>query len=59
MILRLRTDKNNIEFVTIKKNARIKGPVNLIVQGDGDLIGRTPVEIRLIPAAIKVAVASK
>lgn len=56
MLLRLNPERNNIEVVTVTEKVVIKAPTNLIVQGDGDLIGRTPVEIRLIPTAIKVAV---
>ncbi len=59
MLLKIDPDKNNIEFVTVKDKVLIKSPANLIVQGDGDLIGTTPVEIRLIPAAIKIVVPAK
>jgi diacylglycerol kinase family enzyme len=34
----------------------IESPVGLTVQGDGDVIGETPVEIRLRPAALSVVV---
>jgi diacylglycerol kinase (ATP) len=59
MFLRIKPEKNNIEVVIVKKKVLIKSPAGLSVQGDGDFIGTTPVEIRLIPAAIKIAVPAK
>ena len=59
MLLRLDPEKNRIELIRVKEKVLISSPHDLIVQGDGDYIGKTPVEIRLIPAAIKIAVPRK
>jgi diacylglycerol kinase family enzyme len=59
MLLRLDPEKNRIEVIRVKEKVRILSPVDLIVQGDGDFIGKTPIEVRLIPAAIKIAVPKK
>lgn len=42
----------------VRKSIVIRSPEGLLVQGDGDLIGRTPIEIFLLPAALKIAVPS-
>lgn len=56
MLLRLDPEKNQIELIRVKEKIRITAPVDLTVQGDGDYIGKTPVEIRIIPSAINMAV---
>ncbi len=45
-----------LDHIPMQESLIIEGPANLPVQGDGDLIGVTPVEIKLVPRALKVAV---
>lgn len=49
-----RNDKLN--YRSIDQTLHIKEPAGLPVQGDGDLIAHTPVEVRVEPAALKIAV---
>ncbi|MDA1329889.1 MAG: diacylglycerol kinase family lipid kinase [Chloroflexi bacterium] len=48
-----------LNCVEVYQSVRINTPGGLAIQGDGDLIGETPVEITLHPAALKVAVPLK
>ena len=46
----------DLNCLPARKSINILAPAGLPVQGDGDLIGYTPVEVRLQAAALKVAV---
>ncbi|MEX1247083.1 MAG: diacylglycerol kinase family protein [Anaerolineales bacterium] len=48
-----------LNHIPAQKTISIEGPAGLPVQGDGDWIGETPVEIHLEPGALKVAVPLK
>jgi diacylglycerol kinase family enzyme len=45
-----------LDHFPVFKSVWIKTPVGMPVQGDGDLIATTPVEVRLEPRALKVVV---
>jgi diacylglycerol kinase (ATP) len=45
-----------LNCMEVHEAVRIRAPEGLTVQGDGDVIGQTPVEIALQPAALKVVV---
>jgi diacylglycerol kinase (ATP) len=51
-----RPAKHLSHFVTSEKRTSIKSDVPLPVQADGDIIGTTPIEIEVLPGAIKVVV---
>ncbi len=48
-----------VDCLPAQRSIRIMSPEGLPVQGDGDKIGYTPIEILLEPAVLKVAVARK
>jgi diacylglycerol kinase family enzyme len=50
---------NKLNHIPMKRSMLIKGPVGMAVQGDGDVVTKTPVEIVLEPAALKIAVHNK
>jgi YegS/Rv2252/BmrU family lipid kinase len=41
---------------TVERNVAISTDSSLVVQADGDIIGRTPVEIRVLPRALRIVV---
>ncbi|HKY78374.1 MAG TPA: diacylglycerol kinase family protein [Anaerolineales bacterium] len=45
-----------LDHIPVYKSVWIRTPEGLPVQGDGDLIGATPIEVRLEPRALKVVV---
>ncbi|MEX1071246.1 MAG: hypothetical protein WEC37_01345, partial [Anaerolineales bacterium] len=47
-----------LNCMAAQQSIHINAPAGLPVQADGDLIGVTPVEVRLEAAALKVAVQS-
>ncbi len=49
-----RTPKLAARFIPVKQRVRIDSPAPLFVQADGDIIGRTPVEIEVLPGALTV-----
>lgn len=53
-----RSERRNesLSRLVARKRIIIRSPAGLPVQGDGDDIGQTPVEIELVPAALNVAV---
>jgi diacylglycerol kinase (ATP) len=51
-----RPAKHLSHFVMAEKKISIKSDVPLPVQADGDIIGKTPIEIEVLPGAIKVVV---
>jgi YegS/Rv2252/BmrU family lipid kinase len=49
--------KKELRTLTVKKNIRIEGAGReYTVQADGEVIGRTPVEVTVAPSAVKVIV---
>ena len=52
------SDRRNqgLRRLAARQHIVIRSPAGLPVQGDGDDIGQTPVEIELVPAALNVAV---
>jgi len=41
-------------FIQAERSVRIRGDTHLPVQADGDIIGNTPIEVTVLPAAITV-----
>jgi diacylglycerol kinase family enzyme len=56
-MIRNRPTKHLSHFINSEKNISIKSSVPMLVQADGDIIGTTPVEIEVLPAAVIVLVA--
>lgn len=48
--------EQRVHRLTARQRVIIRSPKQMLVQGDGDGIGRTPVEIQMLPASLKVAV---
>jgi diacylglycerol kinase family enzyme len=46
----------NSHSLDVKERVRIETSVPVIVEGDGDIIGKTPIEFNFVPAAIRVLV---
>jgi diacylglycerol kinase family enzyme len=46
----------NVRWLRARRSIRIESNRRLPVQGDGDLIGETPVEITVLPHAVRVIV---
>jgi undecaprenyl-diphosphatase len=53
---RHRTDEHS-KFYRIRECAVIDSNRPVLVQGDGEIVGRTPVTLRVVPAALRVLVA--
>ncbi len=49
----------NLRYIDIKDKIEIRANLGLPVQADGEVIGKTPVEIKLVPQALKVIVPIK
>lgn len=47
----------NARFFRVRERAVIESSQPILVQGDGEIIGRTPVTLRVVPAALRVLVA--
>jgi diacylglycerol kinase family enzyme/membrane-associated phospholipid phosphatase len=45
------------KFYRVRSCAVIDSPRPVLVQGDGEIVGRTPVTLRVVPAALRVLVA--
>jgi len=48
-----------LKCITLRESMQIQAPDGLLVQGDGDLIGQTPITLTLLPSALKIAVPRK
>lgn len=47
----------NARFFRVRERAVIESSQPILVQGDGEIIGKTPVTLRVVPAALRVLVA--
>lgn len=47
----------NTRFLRAREEVLIESDVPMLVQGDGEILGRTPVRLRLVPKAVSVVVA--
>lgn len=56
MVLRRSRKSRSLHSYRAENSIRIESEKPLPVQGDGDLIGKTPIEINLMPGAIRVIV---
>ena len=57
-LLRNRHQKDeNTRFYRVHDRAHLDTGRPLLVQGDGEIIGRTPITVRLIPSAVRILVA--
>ncbi len=56
ILFRQQRDASTMKCFHIREEARIDARERLQVQGDGDVIGHTPVTVRLLPRALKVLV---
>lgn len=55
-ILRRKSETAELNYLPIHESALIRSVRPLPVQADGEMIGETPVEVKLIPGALKVIV---
>ena len=46
----------NVRWLRARRSVRIEATRRLPAQGDGDLIGETPIEVELVPGAVRVVV---
>ena len=53
-VLRRQRRNRHIRFLVAREKVKISASAPLAVTGDGELIGRTPVEARVVPAAVTV-----
>jgi diacylglycerol kinase (ATP) len=54
-IFRRKPDEDaNLRYLAAKKAIQIKSEIPLPVQADGEVIGKTPVSVRMIPSALRV-----
>ena len=54
---RHRQDRN-IQFLTARRAVAVHTDWPLPVQGDGEVIGETPLEVQVVPSALRVIVPS-
>jgi YegS/Rv2252/BmrU family lipid kinase len=47
-------EDTNLRYLKVRNSLEIKSEVPLPVQADGEVIGKTPVSVRLIPSALKI-----
>ncbi len=59
LIATRRKPKPSVRWLRARKSVRIDADTPLPVQGDGDLIGQTPVEVTVVPGAVRVIVPAK
>jgi YegS/Rv2252/BmrU family lipid kinase len=55
-LVRLRKSTKEIHHLTARRSVRVESEHPGLVQADGELIGRTPVEVQLVPRAVRVVV---
>jgi diacylglycerol kinase (ATP) len=56
IMTRIHKYAKNIEFLKAKKNVLITTDEPILVQADGEIIGTTPVDVKIIPRAINIIV---
>ncbi len=49
-------EDRNIRYLAARKSIEIRSETPMPVQADGEVIGRTPVSVRLIPSALRIIV---
>jgi len=55
-VLGIKVTNPNFRILTAHQQIRVESLLPLTVQGDGDVIGETPVELRVLPGAVQVIV---
>jgi len=55
-VLGIKVTNPNFRIMTAHQQIRVESLLPLTVQGDGDVIGETPVELRVLPGAVQVIV---
>jgi YegS/Rv2252/BmrU family lipid kinase len=56
VLLRRQRQDPNLRFLRAQQHVHIAADLPLPVQGDGDFVGYTPVQIRVVPSALRVIV---
>ena len=54
--MRLQEYDGNIEYLRAERSVGVKADEALVVQADGEVIGETPIEVQVVPKAVKVIV---
>jgi YegS/Rv2252/BmrU family lipid kinase len=49
-------EERNIKYLTATRVVAIHADAPLLIHGDGEVIGETPIEVRVVPGALNVAV---
>jgi diacylglycerol kinase family enzyme len=49
----------NLQYLTAERTVAVHADRPLPVQGDGEIIGQTPIEVRVVPGALRVVVPMK
>ncbi|MBN1992028.1 MAG: diacylglycerol kinase family lipid kinase [Anaerolineae bacterium] len=49
----------NVNYLSARQSVTVKAGRPLIVQGDGDIIGQTPVRVKIVPNAVQIIVPPK
>jgi YegS/Rv2252/BmrU family lipid kinase len=55
----LHREERSIEYITARRVVAVHSDRPLPVQGDGELIGETPLEVRVVPGAVRVVVPAR
>lgn len=55
-VLGIKVTNPNFRIMTAHQQIRVESLLPLTVQGDGDVIGKTPVELKVLPGAVQVIV---
>jgi len=54
IVMRLQKRDRNIEYQKVEHGVVIKADEKLVVQADGEVVGETPIEVKVVPGAVKV-----
>jgi len=55
-VLGIKSANPRFKTLTAQKRIQVNSLSSLTVQGDGDVIGHTPVEVQVLPGAVQVVV---
>jgi YegS/Rv2252/BmrU family lipid kinase len=56
IVMRLQEYDGNIEYLRAERSVGVKADEALVVQADGEVIGHTPIQVHVVPKAVKVIV---
>jgi diacylglycerol kinase (ATP) len=59
LVLGLPRSNRHVSFLVANRNIAIASDTPLLVQGDGEMIGETPVEVKVVPGGMRVVVSEE